>query len=183
MADWFQERFNLGVDKISLIVGNVCHRWGCRQHADDVAAEVMLRIYLRDCADPEYFTTTPIGRFICRDTWFMLMHLLRTTRHVEFRDPQQLPDPAYAPDDLEEERLLSLLADCDQAVKLLAGADRKVQEVFLLGCKGMKNEDIARKLSMSKATVKRRRQAALKHLKRTLSETDFGGPAHGGHQG
>ena len=180
--DWFEDRFGFGVDDIARIVTSVCRRLGWLQHASDIAAEVMARIYLRDLADPEFFKKMPIGRFVYTEAWFELMHVLRKPRLVEFRDPQQLPDPGYETD-IEEKRLLSLLADCKQAAKLLADADLEIQEVFRLHCEGMSGKDIGQKLGLDPWTVTRRCQAALKRLRRTLSETDFGGPAHGGHQG
>ena len=155
---------------------------GWLQHVGDVCSEVM---------PISTFSISPIrltskrcrSAYVCTHrAWFELMHVLRKPRLVEFRDPQQLPDPGYETD-IEEKRLLSLLADCKQAAMLLADADLEIQEVFRLHCEGMSGKDIGQKLGLKAWTVTRRCQAALKRLRRTLSETDFGGPAHGGHQG
>ena len=85
-------------------------------------------------------------------------------RRLEFRDPRELPESLTrtrtrtSEDDIatrDREELLALLADCQQALSLLATASLLIREVFLLHCEGASGQEIAQKLGTSGSTVSR----------------------------
>ena len=98
-------------------------------------------------------------------------------RRLEFRDPRELPESLTrtraSEDDIatrDREELLAVLADCQQALSLLATASPLIREVFLLHCEGASGQEIAQKLGTSGSTVSRRLHDAFDLLRQTLNE-------------
>jgi RNA polymerase sigma factor (sigma-70 family) len=176
--DWLKDRFNLDWNDIRNIVINACERSGW-QHADDVCGEVMFRLHRQYRNDPTCFENSQhlLGT-ARRDARFCLLHTFRKMRRLEFHDPRELPESLAraraSEDDIDaredRERLLALLADCQQTLSLLATASPLIREVFRLHCEGVSGKEIAQKLGTSGSTVARRLHDAFDLLRQTLSE-------------
>ena len=99
-------------------------------------------------------------------------------RRLEFHDPQELAESwtrtRTSEDDIDaredRERLLALLANCQQTLSLLATANPLIRDVFRLHCEGVSGKEIAQKLGKSESTVSRRLHDAFDLLRQTLNE-------------
>jgi len=161
----------------------VQHECGVRlsRCVDEVYAEVLLHIWQKYRADPEFFLGVPgVLGFCRRDAKFAVLHLLRDERshRVEFRDPQALYEAHCAEEDERKRReLLPLLADSERAASLLVDAGPKVREVFLLRCKHMSNKEIASRIGQTPSNASKLYKKALELLKRKLAGVE-GDPNH-----
>jgi RNA polymerase sigma factor (sigma-70 family) len=156
----------------------ICRHYGCLQHVDDVCSEVLLHIQLQYLNHPTYFESKQhLLAYAGQGARFCLWHIFREMRRLEFRDPRELPESLTrtraSEDDIatrDREELLALLADCQQALSLLATASPLIREVFLLHCEGASGQEIAQKLGTSATTVSRRLHDAFDLLRQTLNE-------------
>ena len=183
-ADWLKDGFDVALVKnlpeIKRIVTGICRHYGCLQHVDDVCSEVLLHIQLQYLNHPTYFESKQhLLAYAGQGARFCLWHIFREMRRLEFRDPRELPESLTrtraraSEDDIatrDREELLALLADCQQALSLLATASPLIREVFLLHCEGASGQEIAQKLGTSGSTVSRRLHDAFDLLRQTLNE-------------